>query len=110
MAGKKDEVKDSERYSIITPDLNHCYICGSDKVYLHECIHGTAGRKKSKSDGLVIPVCGVCHSNIHNKPTLDLRIKQMAEKVWLDTYTYKGRPMEDRIQEFIDKYGINYLD
>ena len=34
----------------------------------------------------------------------------MAEKVWLDTYTYKGRPMEDRIQEFIDKYGINYLD
>lgn len=110
MAGKKDEVKDSERFSIIVQDLDHCYICGSDQVYLHECIHGTANRKKSKSSGLVIPVCKNCHFNIHSKPALDLRIKQMAEKVWLDTYTYKGRPMEDRIQEFIDVFGINYLE
>lgn len=110
MAGKKDEVKDSERYSILVEDLNHCYFCGSDHVHLHEVIHGTANRKKSKEDGLVLPLCQFHHSEVHNKPDLDLRLKKIAEKIWLDTYTYAGRNRDDRIVDFIKRYGINYLE
>ena len=110
MAGKNDLVKDSERYSILVEDLNHCYFCGSDHVHLHEVIHGTANRKKSKEDGLVLQLCHFHHSEVHSKADLDIRLKQMAEKIWLDIYTYKGKNEEDRIKEFIDRYGINYLE
>lgn len=110
MAGKNDVIKDSERYSILVEDLDHCYFCGSDHVHLHEVIHGTANRKKSKEDGLVLPLCKFHHGEVHNKPDLDLRLKKIAEKIWLDTYTYAGRNRDDRIVDFIKRYGINYLD
>ena len=108
MAGKKDLVKDSERYSILVPYLDKCYMCGSENhVALHEVFYGTANRKKSKEDGMILPLCDFHHnmSNVavHNNHDLDLKFKQMAQRKWM---SYYNKTTED----FIKRYGQNYLD
>lgn len=107
MAGKHDRVKDENRYSILVKQLDKCYICGtSSGVALHEVFYGTANRKKSKEDGMVIPLCGVHHNmsgvGVHYNKELDLRLKQYAQRVWMKYY---NKTEED----FIDRFGQNYL-
>ena len=46
-----------KRYSIITKDLEHCIECGRTGINKHEVFYGTANRKLSIEDGLVIPLC-----------------------------------------------------
>lgn len=107
MAGKKDKVKDIDRYSILTNDLTHCKICGTSQgVGLHEVFYGSANRKKSKEDGMIIPLCGYHHNlsnqGIHYNKEFDLREKQQAQLAWL---SYYGKTVDD----FIKRFGQNYL-
>ena len=107
MAGKKDKIKDSERFSIIVPALNRCMVCGTDqRVCIHEVFYGTANRKKSKEFGLVVPLCYEHHqgtNGVHFNKVLDLKLKQQAEKIWL-------KENNATIDEFIKVFGKNYLD
>lgn len=114
MPGKKDLVKDSDRFSIIVPDLKHCYVCGTDKdIHLHE-VYGGHNRAKSKEDGMVIPLCGSHHNlsnqGIHFNKQLDEKIKKQAEKIWIRTYCDDELTPEEKVEKFIGRYGINYLD
>ena len=114
MAGKHDKIKDKDRFSILVPSLDRCCLCGStDRVALHEVFFGTANRDKSKEDGMVVPLCGPHHNlstfSVHNCHELDLKIKQNAEKIWIDKYTNNELPYDDRIELFIKRYGKNYL-
>lgn len=108
MAGKKDLIKDLDRYSILVPYLNKCYICGSENhIALHEVFYGTANRKKSKEDGMILPLCSLHHnmSNVavHNNHDLDLKFKQMAQQKWMSYYNKSTK-------DFIKRFGQNYLD
>lgn len=107
MAGKKDKVKDSERFSIITEDLEHCYFC-LQPAQLHEIFHGTANRKKSKEDGMVIPLCKGHHAYLHYDSELDNKIKVIGEKYWIDKYA-KDLDKDAQKEMFIKRYGKNYL-
>lgn len=113
MAGKNDKIKDSERYSIVVKDLSRCYICGSSPTHIHE-IFGGSNRAKSKEDGMCIGLCAFHHNGskfgVHFNKELDDRIKQQAERIWIDKYTSKDLSMEERIQKFINRFGRNYLD
>lgn len=114
MSGKKDKIKDKDRFSVLVPVLDRCSICGStDRVAIHEVFFGAANRKKSKEDGMIVPLCYNHHlgnQGVHTVKKLDLKIKQNAEKVWIEKYTDKNISYNDRIQLFIDRYGKNYLD
>ena len=61
---------ESNRFSIITNDLEHCYICtergikGVPKDDLHE-VYGGCNRKRSIENGLVVPLCRKCHQDIY---------------------------------------------
>lgn len=115
MSSKRDKIKDSDRFSILTPIMNKCFICGSGNgVQLHEVFYGNAGRVKSKEDGMVAPLCYNCHhgSNfgVHYNKELDLKLKQYAEKIWIDYYTDKNLDYNDRINLFIKRYNKNYLE
>lgn len=59
-------IKDSERYSIFTNDLEHCIICKKPNVNLHEIFYGR-NRQNSKDYGLVIPLCQEYHHNQYNQ-------------------------------------------
>lgn len=105
MAGKKDKVKDWERFSIIVPRLDRCMVCGASPVQLHEVFHGPY-RSVSKSEGMVVPLCYEHHhgstSGVHYNPDLDLKIKQQAQKVWM-----KENDADEK--DFIKLFGKNYL-
>lgn len=96
-----------KRYSILTNDLEHCIECGRNNVELHEVFFGTANRRLSIEDGLVIPLCKAQHHSgnligIHQDINLNLKWKEKAQKKWQEYY---GRSTE----EFIKRYGQNYL-
>ena len=115
MAGKKDRIKDKDRFSILSDILDRCYLCGSDdRVALHEAFGGTANRKKSKEWGLVYPLCGPHHNlgtfSVHNSKELDLKLKKHAEMMWIVKHTDPNEPLDDRIDKFINIFGKNYLD
>lgn len=111
MSGKKDKVKDSERYSIVS-DLTKCYVCGTTEgLHIHE-VFGGPNRDKSKQDGMCVGLCGYHHNlsneGVHFNKPLDEKIKKQAEKIWIKEYA--DGDLENGIELFIKRYGRNYLD
>lgn len=74
---------EKSRYSILTDDLEHCYICRfqNKKVLrddLHEVYNG-ANRKRSILNGLVVPLCRKHHQNEEILSELKVETQQIYE-------------------------------
>lgn len=76
----------------------------------NEVFGGVRNRKKSIEDGLVIFLTPEMHRTgklaFHKNPKFwkeIVEIQKIAEKAWLDYYG-------GNIDDFIDRYGRNYLD
>lgn len=74
---------EKSRYSILTNDLEHCYICRfqGKKVLrddLHE-VYGGANRKRSILNGLVVPLCRKHHQNEEILSELKVATQQKYE-------------------------------
>lgn len=65
---KKQANLERNRFSIITDDLEHCYICMERGIKdiprqdLHE-VYGGRNRRRSIENGLVVPLCRKCHQD-----------------------------------------------
>lgn len=78
--------------SIITDDLETCFVCGRMASDIHHCIHGHGRRDLAQKYHLVIGVCNECHSNIHDRDTaLDRRLQQLAQKKFEEHYDLNFR-------------------
>lgn len=75
-------------------------------LHRHEIFYGVRNRKKSIEDGLVVFLRPELHNasslGVHFNKELDLELKKEAEKRWLEYY-------HKDIEDFIKKYGRNYL-
>lgn len=94
---------DSNGYndSLFDTEDGTCFLTGVKCDTARHEIFGASNRKNSKRDGLWIAVMPFIHDLIHRGQYEWL--KPEAEKLWL---------MEDwsrSIQDFVDKYGKNYL-
>ncbi|MFR2207245.1 MAG: hypothetical protein ACLS59_06880 [Clostridia bacterium] len=74
---------EKSRYSILTDDLEHCYICRfqGKKVLrddLHE-VYGGANRKRSILNGFVTPLCRKHHQNEEILSKLKITTQRMYE-------------------------------
>lgn len=87
--------------SIITPNEEQCFICHHKAIEGHHIFYGSSKRKKSDEDGLVIPICRKCHSEIHDKHK-HTHLFRLGEIAYCNAY---GKT-ED---EFRQRYGKNYL-
>ena len=93
-----------------------CFFCGSTRrdLHRHHVFYGTANRRKSEEDLMWVYLCPEEHNTssigVHFNKELDLKLKKIAEKVWIANYTSKDENIEDRIDKFIKRYGKNYLD
>ena len=80
----------------------------TQNLHSHEVFYGTANRKKSIEDGMVIYLCGEHHNlsneGIHFDKKFDLQEKRNAQLIWEKTYGKK-----DPRKEFIRRYGRSYL-
>lgn len=92
--------KERNRFSILTKDLEHCYICKNKKEDLHELVGGK-NRQVSMQYGLVIPLCRKCHEKIENNETLKKKWHKVAQKEFENYYKAKN---------FVQIFGENYLD
>ena len=97
---KKLAKMERNRTSILTNDMNHCYICGAKKDHIHEICFGK-NRLNSIKYGLVIPVCFNCHVKIHEDINLQDRHHRIAQKKFNEVY-----PDLD----FVEIFKKNYLD
>ena len=88
-------------HSNMTDDLDHCYLCGRERVQFHHVL-GKYDRKKCTEDGLFIPVCLECHIKIHNERSQQLNHKLKQEAQWIYEQTHDHG-------EWVKRYGRNYL-
>lgn len=109
----KNNKKYKDRYSILVPSLDKCFVCGQSPVHLHEVFYGRANREKSIEDGCVIPLCPMHHNmsnqGVHYNNDLDDYLKKFAEKKWIEKYTTDDMTKEEKINAFIKRFGRNYL-
>lgn len=91
-----------KRVSIITDDLEHCYICESSRVEIHH-IFGGANRKNSERYGLIVPLCKRHHTGnkgVHFDADLMLRLHRLGQERF-ETVASRA--------EFMKIFGRNYL-
>ena len=91
------------RFSILTDDLEHCYICGASPVHIHEVFYGSANRKKSISTGCCVPLCYDHHvgrHGVHYDHDLDWRLKQECQKRFEELHGFI---------KFMETFKRNYL-
>ena len=76
------------RFSILTEDLNHCFICGALKNSIHEIYFGK-NRVNSMKWGCCVPLCFNHHTGnegVHSNPTLDEHLKKICQQKFIETY------------------------
>ena len=105
----------ADRYSLLVPNLDTCFVCGtSESIHIHHVFFGNARRQKSEEDHMIIGLCPYHHNmskdGVHFNKQLDNYIKKQAEKIWIANYCDDSLSSEDKIQKFINRYGINYLE
>lgn len=75
-------------------------------LHRHEIFYGTANRKKSIKDGLVVFLTPEMHNmsdnGVHFNRELDIYLKQNAQKAWMEHYN-------KTVDDFIREYGKNYF-
>lgn len=87
------------RYSILTDNLEECYICHQSPVDLHE-IYGGCNRRVSMEYGFCLPLCRMHHSIITNNNILSNELKVRCQKKFEETHTRN---------EFMALIGRSYL-
>lgn len=102
---KKLAKLEKNRFSIITKDLENCYLCTKQGIKnipkddLHELIEGK-NRQISMKYGLVIPICRKCHEIVTNDKTLQDKLHKVAQKEFKKHY---------KTENFVQIFGKNYL-
>lgn len=73
------------RKSILTDDLEHCFICKRQAIDLHE-IYSGGSRKASMEHDFICPLCRACHQNITLNYGLNLRLKKLCQQKFEETH------------------------
>lgn len=68
--------------SIITDNMDFCFVCGRPRECIHHVYYGVANRRIADKHGFVIPLCNSCHTGrngVHFNKVLDQKIKQHCQ-------------------------------
>lgn len=93
--------------SVLTDDLKHCYVTGSNNVAIHHVFPGNGRRKLCENYGFIVPLEPYLHNlsriSVHSNPNkgLDLQLKQKCQQ-------YFEAHCGSR-SEFIRLFGKSYL-
>lgn len=88
------------RTSILTDDLEHCFICKRQASEIHE-IYSAGSRKQSMIYNFTIPICRECHQHITLNYSDNLKLKQICQQKFEESHTRK---------EFMKIIHRNYLE
>ena len=96
------ELRDKYPPSIITSQMDRCFICGAYGVEIHH-IMGGANRKNSTKYGLVVPLCRGCHTGdngVHMNRDRNDALKRIAQSRFEQKYSH---------DEWMEVFNKNYL-
>lgn len=89
-------------YSIITDDLDHCYICGALYPQKHH-IMNKYDKEKSDKWGLCVPLCINHHTGnegVHTRPDRMLEMRRIGQKKFEELHGH---------DKWMELFGKNYL-
>ena len=93
-------------WSVLTDNLEHCYVTGSNHVAIHHVFYGPL-RKKSEEYGFLVPLRPDIHNmskhSLHDNPNkgLDLELKKKAQTYYEAHYGTR--------KEFRAEFGQSWL-
>lgn len=90
---------EKNRWSILTNDMEHCFVCENSFVDIHE-IYGGSHRKISMANGFCVPLCRKHHEYVTLNADGSCYLKQKCQHEFEKTHTR---------DEFIKLIGRNYL-
>ncbi len=91
---------EKNRYSILTEDLEHCFICQQSSVDIHE-IYGGCNRKVSMQNGFCVPLCREHHRLVTDYPLSNRNLQVKCQS--------KFEEINSR-DKFMRLIGRNYLE
>lgn len=74
------------RFSIITYNLDICYVCKEHRKENFDEVFGGRNRQKSMKYGLVIPICFKCHRKLTDNPLLKKQLQEEAKEIFIKKY------------------------
>lgn len=84
--GKKPQYSTlSTMTSIITDDLEHCIECGRKAEHVHHVCEGS-DKRWSEYFKLMIPMCAMCHMELHSNQEMNEWYKRLAQEKFMETY------------------------
>lgn len=107
--------------SIVVQDkyMGYCMICGSPKEEIHHIFGGTANRRLSDEDKLVVPLCRKHHNesgmSVHYNREMKLMSHIIGQQAWMmkyiiDRYELPFEDIEEEARdEFRKRYGEAYI-
>lgn len=84
------------RFSIITYNLDICYICQKHRKDHLDEVFGGRNRQTSMKFGLVIPICFKCHRELTDNPLKKKAIQGEAKQIFIKKYSE---------EKFIEEFG-----
>lgn len=96
---KKLKELERKRFSILTDNLQCCWLCGERPVDIHE-IYGGSNRQTSMKHGFCVPLCRNHHIEITNNNESNKWLKQICQIKF---------EMNNNRESFIKIIGKNYL-
>lgn len=90
---------EKNRFSILTNDMEHCYICQSPFVEIHE-IYNAGNRKISMKNGFCVPLCHRHHEYVTLNADGSNYLKQKCQMVFEKTHSR---------EEFMKLIGRNFI-
>lgn len=101
----KQRKLETKRFSILTNNLEVCYICDKRKKDdLHEVFPG-CNRKKSMEWGMVIPICRICHDEWDINEELRKEIQIKSQKLFEEKHSHELFMQEFKI-DYKEKWRI----
>lgn len=94
---------------IITEYNDNCILCGTPTFETHHCCYGRSERKLSDEDGLMIPLCRICHDDLHRNGTAGKLSKIVGQLAFEKSMVAAGKSEKLSREIFRKRYGISYL-
>ena len=91
---------EAKRFSILTDNMQICYICNkARKDDLHEIFEGS-NRQTSMKWGLVIPICRKCHDEWKTNKEIKEAVRKEAKEKFYKLYSK---------EKFLEVFGKFYI-
>lgn len=89
-------------FSILTDDMEHCFLCGVENPQIHHIMNG-ANKTKSEKYGLLVPLCMTHHTGmfgVHTNPQRMLNMRKAGQRAFEHYHEH---------ELWMKEFGKNYL-